>query len=191
MLTRLRHVVEVGAGDSHSSEGLSWATHADKVSLYEAHPLLWADLHSAAAGLPNVTVHHAAVYDPAFKCPLYLMGYASYLQGTPSFLATSIERDGEKWWIPLTRDVPFVSVGDAIPLDTEGLILTCNGAETLILQQMQARPKVVWTKHYTHNARQWEEARQVFAALERLGYRGTVIASVPFGTYHHVEWRRG
>lgn len=189
MITRYRHVVEIGAGDSHSSEGLRWSTHADHVSLYEPHQLLWGDLIRAAAGMDNVTVHQSAVYDPGFACPLYHMGYASFLQGVPSFLATSVERDGEKWWAPLARPVPIVCVGDAIPVETDLLILTPNGAEGLILQQMVARPKTIQTKHYLHNARQWQVAQNdVFGWMQRNGYRGRETASNQHRTHLAVTW---
>ncbi len=185
-MTRYRHVVEVGAGDSHSTEGLRWSTHADLVTLYEPNPVLYADLARAAAGFSNVHVSDFAVTSEFL--PLYCFGYASYLKGRPSFLATSIEQNGETWWEPLAREVSCQKV-DRMDFGTiDGLILTTNGSEMDILPRLVSRPRTIWTKHYLHNARQWEEAHKVFDWMARHRYTGKTLASNQHSTFAHACW---
>ncbi len=180
-----RHVVEIGAGDSHTTEGLRWGTHA-RVSLYEPHPLLWADLNRAASGMDNVTVHHAAV-SPTFA-PLYLMGYASYLRGAPSFLATSVEPDGEQWWTPLAREVPVVKMDRVDHGNIDMLILSINGGERALLDGLVSRPQTILTRHRLHNARQWSDAHETIAWMEAHRYRARQTAGNQHGTYAALTW---
>ncbi len=185
-MTRYRHVVEIGAGDSRSSEGLSWCTHADLVTLYEPHPVLWADLARAAVGLGNVSVVKEAV--TSHFDPLYLMGYASYLKGNPSFLVTSVEPDGEKWWEPLAHEVACQKV-DRVDFGTiDYLILTNNGGEMDVLRGLVSRPKRIDTKHMCHNTRQGEEFAKVCDWMWRQGYVGRRLSQNLHGTLQHVCW---
>lgn len=189
---RYRHVVEIGAGDSHSSEGLSWCTHAELVTLFEPHPVLCADLRSAAQGLPNVSVRPEAVSDVGGNWPLVHLGYASYLLGYPSFYGSSIEDTAEvpQLLSPISLLVPVVTTNAAVPEDCDLLILTCGGAEHRILNTMEARPQVIQTKHYCHNARHWEEAAKLDHWLLHHGYTGAVTARNQHSTFMAVTWRR-
>jgi hypothetical protein len=184
-----RHVVEIGSGDSFSSEGLKWCTHAEAVSLYEPYALLWADLNRAAAGLDNVTVRRAAVSDIGGNWPLIHLGYASYLVGEPSFYATSIEPEGEPFIARLKRAVEVVTVNQVVSKDVDLLILTPNGADMRILRAMTARPKIIQTKHMVHNARQGEEFAKVYTWMQHRGYAGRRLTTNLHGTLQHVEWR--
>lgn len=185
---RYRHVVEIGAGDSYSSEGLSWTTHADHVTLYEPHPALWADLSRAAAGMPNVSVVREAIANRF--APLYLFGYASFLHGAPSFLATSVEEGYERWWGPLALEVPLNKVDRIDGGEIDYLILTVNGGEVDILRALVSRPAVIRTKHYLHNARQWEDATTTFGWMHRERYVGRTLATNQHQTHLAIEWRR-
>ncbi len=189
---RYCHVVEIGAGDRFSTEGLSWCTHAEQVTLIEPHKLLWSDLNRAAAGLPNVRVHYMAVTAvPGAVASLYHMGYASFLKGSPSFLSLSVEPEGLAFWEPLLRPVPYVYMGEFdLKGDIDYLILTTGGGEASILEAMHSRPEVIRTKHYLHNAAQWADADATFAWMMANRYGGRVVETVPHGTFIAVEWRR-
>lgn len=184
-MTQYQHVVEIGAGDSHSSEGLRWTTHAERVTLYEPHPLLWADLNRAAAGFPNVSVVNEAV--TSHFDPLYLMGYASFLRGNPSFLATSVEPNGMAYWDPLAREVACQKVDRVDYGGIDYLILTNNGGELDVLKGLVSRPKVIQTKHYLHNPAQWAVAHEVWGWLLRHGYASKTLARNQHGTFYHLE----
>lgn len=187
-MTTYRHVVEIGAGDSFSSEGLRWGTHT-KVTLFEPHPLLWADLNRAAAGLDNVTVHRAAVSDIGGQHPLVHLGYASYLAGEPSFFSTSIEPEGEAMLAPLRRAVEVVTVNQVVTPEVDLLVLTANGSEARILRAMMARPKAVQTKQMCHAPRHWEEFAKVCDWAQSSGYVGRRLSTCLHDTLQHIEWR--
>lgn len=190
-MTRFRHLVEIGAGDRWSSEGLAWALKGDAelVTLYEPNTILCADLKRAAEGLGNVVVHEAAVTS-AFR-DLYHMGYASYLRGAPSFLSTSVEEGGEKWWEPLAREVTCVKV-DRIDHGTiDALVLTCSGSEMDVLTHLVSRPRSIWTKAYLHNAKHGEYWSGVYAWLKGERYRGRLLQGNQHGTFQSVCWERG
>jgi len=192
--TRRRHVVEIGAGDSYSSEGLRWATHADKVSLYEPNLVLWADLRSAAAGFLNVEVHQCAI--SAARAPLVHLGYASYLLGKPSFFRLGIEENGqaalnpEQWVLPLARPVSVLPITEVDDGSWDLLYLTCNGSEMDILPGMKSRPARIYTKHYCHNEAQWREFGAVQQWMTSAGYQPQVLERNTHGTFHAVCWKR-
>ncbi len=189
-MTHFHHLVEIGAGDRWSSEGLAraMAGHADKVTLYEPNSILRADL-GVAAEYPslNLTIRPEAVNAVGGQQLLYHLGYASYLAGEPSFYATSIEPEGVPFLTPLARAVEVVTTNQAITADVDALVLTAGGAERAILETMTARPKVLWTKHYCHRPEQWEETHQILALLDRYGYQTRVISVNQHRTFHALE----
>lgn len=187
---RYNHVVEIGAGDSASSRGLPMMTHADKVTLYEPNSILWKELNHAAAGMDNVSVVNAAVSDGSEFVRLYHVGYASYVEKSPSFLGTSIESEGAQFLFPLLREVRAVSVGVAIPSDVDYLILTANGSEYEILLGMKTRPAIIRTKHYCHAAQHWFVYNQIEGWMKANGYVGRLLESNQHQTFLHIEWKR-
>lgn len=194
-IQRYRHVVEIGAGDSYSSQCLSWATHADKVTLYEPNTLLWADLNRAAAGLPNVEVSRLAVGNATGIAQLVHMGYASYLIGAPSFLNLGVrekhpELNVEAWMRPLARGVVATSAAQVDKGDWDYLVLTNNGAEILVLDKMKSRPEVIRTKHYMHNKDQCLYAKTMFNWLYANKYKARVLETNTYNTFYHLEWQR-
>ncbi len=188
-MTRYRHIVEIGAGDSYSSTAWPLSTHADKVTLFEPHVLLWADLARATSGLSHITVRRAAVSDVGGQRALVHLGYASYLAGEPSFYATSIEPEGERLLLPLVRAVETVTVNQAVTPDVDLLILTANGSEARILRALTARPKTIHTKHMCHAQRHWEEFAKTCTWMQANRYVGRRLSTCLHDTLQHVEWR--
>lgn len=191
-VARYRHVVEIGVGDSESTQCGALCSHADRVTLYEPNRLLWADLMRASAGIPNIECVHAAVTAHGGPQHLYHFGYASFLEGAPAFLPLA-EPEGMDvaFWEPLKRTVPTMAITDVDAAgDIDYLVLTCNGGELPVLQGLKSRPRVIRTKHYMHNAAQIAEANRVFAQLGGMGYRGTVIETNQHNTFFHVGWGR-
>ncbi len=187
----IRHAVEIGAGDSFSSQVLPLASHVERIQLVEPNMIL-AEKLSAAANTwkGRVTVHGCAVGATAGRVPLVHMGYASYLLGAPSFLATSIEPDGESYWSPLTAPVTVTTMDQIDDGTIDYLVLTSNGSELDCLAAMRSRPYIIRTKFYLHNAKQGVVAQQVVTWLREHGYwDGRVVESNQHGTYQHAEWR--
>lgn len=192
-MTLYHHLVEIGAGDSHSSAGLVAARRgeAERVTLFEPNTILYADLKRAAVSVANVTVHDCAVADYAGHAGLFHFGYASYLDGAPSFLATSVEPEGIAFWAPLKRTV---AVGSMTALDArrdiDYLVLTIGGGELPILRAMKSRPRRIDTKHYLHNAAQCQCAHEVQSWLRGMGYAGRLVESNLHSTFQSVVWSR-
>lgn len=189
-LTVYDHIVEIGAGDRHVSRGLRLATlgAARHVTLYEPNPILRADLELAAAELPIVSVRPEAV--TSVFAPLYLLGYASFLHGAPSFLGTSVEPGYERWWGQLAIEVPCTKVDRMDGGGIDCLILTIGGGEIAILERLLSRPSIIETAHYVHNAAQVADAQAAWGWLQRNGYKGEVVASNEHRTHHRIIWRR-
>ena len=187
----IRHVVEIGAGDSYSSQLLG--ADAEMVQLVEPCSILCEDLVRAAQGRGNVVVHNAAVAHVSGRGHLVNMGYASYLCGAAgSFLRLSCEDEAESFWRPLTSEVSLITMAqleDNRPPVTH-LVLTNNGSELSVLHALRARPQIIQTKHYIHNARQGAYYQQVIAWLVGNGYRGGLLESNQHSTFAHILWER-
>ena len=184
------HGVEIGAGDSHSSQLLPHAARFARLELYEPNAILFADLAAEVAtlGNPKIRAIHAAItLSPA---PLVHLGYASYLTGRPSFLHTSCEPGAEKHWAALTKEVPTLPMSAIDDGTIDSLVLTNNGGEIPALLTMRSRPETIWTKHYCHRPEQWEEAHHVFGWMQGHGYAGKVIGTNQHGTFIHAMWER-
>ena len=187
---RYKHVVEIGAGDSYSSLGLSMLESADKVTLYEPNRLLCADLMKVAEGRSTLTVHPWAVMKVSMEAtPLIHLGYASYLWGAPSFIKLSIEENGEDCLFHLAKNVRLVGMEEIDDGDIDYLILTNNGGELSVLQSMKSHPKIIHTKHYIHNHAQGHQSGLICEWLHQNGYRAQVLETNRYSTFHHLVWQ--
>ena len=191
-MIQYEHVVEIGAGDSYSSQAWPLSVHARKVTLWEPNSILCADLRSETRIADNVTVRGAAVLsvDQCGEWPFYYLGYASFLVSRPSFYSLSIEPEGHEFLKPLKHMVAVYPVAEAVTEDVDLLILTANGSEESILGGMTARPKTIETKHYLHNARQWNHAQNVFDWFVRERYRAVQLDTNQHSTFLHLRWSR-
>ena len=187
-MKRYKHLVEIGAGDAEISEGLSWTTHAERVTLVEPNPIFAASLREAAAGLNNVQVREEEI--TAVFSPLVLLGYASYLAHNPSFFATSIEPEAHYFMEPLKHEAFCVKPDLFDQGDIDYLILTPNGGEFEILSGLTSRPSIIRTKHYLHNGIQHDVARGVFAWMHHNRYVPVELSSNQHRTFLSLEWRR-
>lgn len=187
-----RHVMEIGAGDRASSQALvddTWRA-AGRITLYEPNEILWRDLVKAHDILPDarVQVLRAAVAATSGYADLIHMGYASYLEGAPSFLATSVEPEGQAFWAPLRAEVVLRRMRDIDDGTVDLLIVTTNGLDREIIEDMVSRPREIRTKVYAHNATQSVVANEVTRALTARGYRGRVTDRNQHGTHLAISW---
>lgn len=192
------HVVEIGAGDRYSSEALPLALNgqARKVTLYEPNWLLYADLAVAVeqAQMADVRAVEAAVASATWdRDALFHLGYASWMNGVPSFVATSVEPEGLPYLAPLMRMVAIVETSNVVTPDVDLLILTCNGCERVCLESLDQhgrRPVEIRTKHYIHNAVQGEVAGRVWRWMQDNRYHGTITEGNQHSTFLAVKWER-
>lgn len=181
------HIVEIGAGDSYSSRCLSMSTHAERVELFEPNRVLFDDLRRFSQGLENVRVFNAAI-SKASK--MYHLGYASFMEDSRSFLGDMLEPEGFPFLSPLLLEVPQMTMSAIDDGTIDLLVLTTNGGESKILKEMVSRPKVIYTKHYCHAEKHWEDANQTIAWLVGAGYQSFLLDTNQHRTYHSLEWRR-
>ncbi len=185
----IRRALEIGAGDSYSSELISYGSHVETVELWEPNYILARDLLDKASG--NVITHFAAIGDFTGKADLYSLGYSSYLAGAPSFIALSVEEGSpERFWAPLVQDVFIYSITDIDHGDIDLLVLTCHGSELAILNKMVSRPVCIRTKYYCHNHRHWEYYTQITHWMAKHGYTHKVLETNQHGTFFHIEWTK-
>lgn len=187
-MKRYKHLVEIGAGDAEISEGLSWTTHAERVTLVEPNPIFAESLRASATRLDNIEIREEAV--TAKYSLLVLLGYASYLAHNPSFFATSIEPDAHHFVEPLKIEVSCIKPDHFDQGDIDYLILTPNGGEFEILSGLISRPSIIRTKHYLHNGIQHDVARGVFAWMHHNRYVPVELASNQHRTFLSLEWRK-
>ncbi len=186
------HVVEVGAGDRASSRALDkdiWSC-ANRITLYEPNPILYDDLVKAEHVLPKrIQFSESAVAASSGYADLICLGYASHLDGAPSFLATSIEIKGRAFLYPLRHEVAVTRMAHVDQhRDIDYLILSAGGLEREILEDMVSKPKVIETKSYLHNSLQLELFEAIKGWTAKNGYVGQVVDSNQHGTFLSVHW---
>lgn len=196
-LKSITRLVEIGAGDSWSSQGIALLKELSstcRVDLFEPNSIFCADLAESLEGLsktnPNVNVYGLALSDLSYEGNLYYLGYASYLAGAQSFIRQSIEDEGEQFWRPLVRMVNVVDVRVYDHGDIDYLVLTANGVELDILNALRSRPKIIRTKFYCHNIKHWEYTNEIIRWMGINSYQGVTLESSPHHTFFHIEWTK-
>lgn len=192
-LKSIKRFVEIGAGDSWSSQGIALFKDLSptcRVDLFEPNIILSTDLAEVAEPYSNINVYGLALSDISYKGNLYYLGYASYLAGAASFIRHSIEDEGEQFWHPLVRPTNVVDVRTYDHGDIDYLVLTTNGVELDILNVLRSRPKIIRTKFYCHNVLHWIRTNQIIEWMGKNGYQGRTLETSPYHTFFHIEWTK-
>lgn len=187
--------VEIGSGDRYSSQLLNSPEVlriAARVDLYEPNVLLYEDLEIYTAQMDYVFIHNKAVSDLSYEGTLYTFGYASYLAGSPAFLPLSVEPNSDAThWAALRQPASIVDIKTVEAIgEIDLLVLTCNGSELDILNQMKSRPKMIYTKYYCHNTKHWDYYNQVTTWIRTHGYEPLVLDRNQHATYFFIQWRK-
>lgn len=181
--------VEIGAGDRYSSELLNRAGEFEAVQLIEPNTILHHDLASADKA-ENVSVGNFAVSYIDMDQYLYNFGYCSCLAAASSFLADSCEDNAHDFWLPLRTETKCMRMSQIDRGDIDYLVLTCQGSEIFVLNDMISRPQIIRTKYYCHNAKHWETYNGITAWMMKNGYSGTVLETNQHHTFMHIEFKR-
>ena len=195
---KFKFAVEVGAGDRASSilAKNSWFIDghhpykADKSILIEPNPILFKDLTVFLTPLRDFRVINTAFSNKTGWSKLLLFGYCSYLVGKPSFLNLSCEADAENFWDGISYDVYTQKFSSFDNGEIDLLVLTCNGAELDILENMTSRPIIIRTKFYAHNAKHWEYYNKIVNWMKANGYQSNVLDTNQHRTFFDVEFIR-
>jgi len=183
--------VEIGCGDRYSSELYGRWNEFEQIQLIEPNEILYHDISSAPNPEENISVGNFAISDnSAEEQPFYNFGYCSFLSKASSFLKLSCEDSAPDHWFDLQTMVKCKKMGQIDCRDIDYLVLTCQGSEMFVLNNMVSRPKVIRTKYYCHNAKHWEYYNQISTLLAKYGYTPNLLDRSQYSTYFHIEWTK-
>lgn len=169
--------VEIGAGDSYSSELLKISNSFDTVILIEPNPLLFCDLAKEALKHPNVTVHNFAISDRTRVEDFYVMGYTSCLKGAEDLFRNFSKTKRENILGHFAVKTSVIGMADFDKGDLDYLVLTCNGSELSALEAMTSRPKGIAIRCRFLSPQNVEYFRKIAFWMKRNGYRAKEISS--------------
>lgn len=189
--------VEIGAGDRYSSELLDRKEEFEEIHLIEPNKALYESFYHVGTHFDNIRVFNFAVSnyssiegmgcsDEAF----YNFGYCSFLRCASSFLKLSCEDNATEYWRPLLQMVKCKRMNEIDKGNIDYLVLTCNGSEMFVLDDMKSRPSIIRTKYYCHNAKHWQYYNQVSAWMDNNGYKGKILDRSQYSTYYHLEFQK-
>jgi len=189
--------VEIGCGDRYSSELYGRWNEFEQIQLIEPNEILYHNISSAPNPEENISVGNFAIaenkrklYLPGDKRPFFNFGYCSFLQEAESFLKNSCEDESFNFWQPLKSLVNCKTMSEIDSGQIDYLVLTCQGSEMSVLEDMVSRPKVIRTKYYCHNAKHWEYYNQISTLLAKYGYTPNLLDRSQYSTYFHIEWTK-
>ena len=184
-------VAEVGCGDWRSSDIKNY--NFETTYLFEPNILLYQDLVKNTINNSKIKSFNCALSDRDYIGKLYNYGYTSFLKGSDSFvnlwswdaLGKIPPSDPEVFYKDLTTNVP---VFNAAILDKEInlLILTNNGCEYRVLQNLQFRPKFIQIKYYLHTIKQMAYFNLISDWMKQNRYASNVLETAQYNTYFNL-----
>lgn len=162
-----RTLVEVGAAHPDTYRLGEFTNTSSKVILVEANPRLFYCLkwgyddgnfmdswgivdpkdfsppphaHPGLDGIPNVTIHHAAVADGAGQVVLFEANASSYVGGLASPARVN---DGFQETVKDARVVPSITIDSIDDGTIDVLLADCEGSEWFCLKHLKSRPKLI------------------------------------------------
>jgi hypothetical protein len=188
-MKKFKRAMEIGCGDRNSSELLHRTTEFDNIYLIEPNKILYHDVMNFVAPYENVAVGNFAIGKENGSERFYHFGYCSFLESSNSFLKTSCEPEALCYWVSyVNRNVETRTMSSIDLGDIDYLILTNQGSEMFVLDDMISRPQVIRTKYYCHNAKHWEYYNKVTAWMQQNGYQGNLLDRNEHGTFLHIEF---
>jgi len=181
--------VEVGSGDSFSSILYKNTGLYKSILLIEPNKLLFKDLkekiveNNVHANLLNVGISSISN-----EIDFFNFGYCSFLRGYPSFLKLSCEEDAENFWQMRSESCNCINFSIIDNGNIDYLVLTCNGAELDVLNNMTSRPKIIKTKYYCHNHLQVYFYNEISKWMRLNSYSGKLIKTNRYKTYHEIDF---
>lgn len=182
--------MEIGAGDRYSSELISAYNDFEQIKLIEPNSILYHDLASAPNPHENISVGNFAIDSTYGVSEMYCFGYCSFLSHANSFLKLSCEEDAAEYWKSLKTLVNAKRMRQVDSGEIDYLVLTCQGSEMFVLDDMISRPEIIETKYYCHNAKHWEYYNQISVWMAKNGYVGNLLDKSQYDTYFHIEYRK-
>lgn len=168
--------IEIGAGDSYSSELLKISHLFDSIELFEPNLTFYLDLSKKQTN--KIKVYHNAVSNFNGLSQLYNLGYCSYLENANSFVKLSCEENAKDFFYKNP-----VQVLDSKIIKCDYLVLTCHGSEFNILTNLEIRPKIITTKFYCHNQNHWNYYNQIINWMNKNSYVGQLRETNQYQTY--------
>lgn len=182
--------VEIGAGDRYSSELIGRYEEFDQIRLIEPNAVLYHDLATAPNPHDNIITGNFAISDFDGKVGLYHFGYCSFIFASHSFLELSCEQGAWTFWEPMCSDVKCTKMSKIDNGEIDYLILTCQGSEMFVLNDMISRPKIIRTKYYCHNAKHWAYYNQISNWMNINNYTARLLEINQHSTFLHLEFSK-
>lgn len=184
-------VAEVGCGDWRSSDVKRY--NFETAYLFEPNILLYQDIVKNTIDNKNIKSFNCALSDRDYIGKFYNYGYASFLKGSDSFvnlwswdaLGKNPPSDPEIFYKDLTTNV-VVFDSKILDKDINLLILTNNGCEYKVLQNLQFRPKFIQVKYYLHTTKQMAYFDLISGWMRQNGYMSNVLETVQYNTYFNL-----
>ena len=181
------HIVEIGSGDEFSSEAIKLYDLANKITIFEPNKILFNSISNFAKKYNNIEVNEIAISSSEY---LYNLGYASFMEGTDSFIATAIEGNGFQYLQTVRTKVKSKNIFEVDKGDIDYLILNITGGEIEILKKIISKPKVIITKSYCHTENQLKNFEFLMQLLLKSEYKPTLINGNQTRTFFHLQWNK-
>lgn len=194
-LNNILIAAEIGCGDLRSSEFKKYSF--EKVYLFEPNILFYQDIVNKIIDDNRITTFNCAVSNKDYIGKFYNYGYTSFLKGSSSFvnlwswdaLGKNPPSDPEVFYKDLITNVVVL---DSARLDKniDFLILTNNGCEYNVLQNLQNRPKYIKVKYYLHTIKQMQYFNTITQWMLNNRYSGYVLDKNTYNTYNDILFER-
>ena len=181
------YAVEIGAGDSSTSILLK--SNFDKILLIEPNKLLFNDLNNFInQNNLEIETKNIAISNLNNEQNLFNFGYCSFLEGKPSFLKLSCEDGAEEYWKPRISKCECRNFSNIDNGNIDYLVLTANGSELDVLENIISRPQIIKTKYYCHNQQHWLYYNQISFWMQVNNYKPNILYTNTYQTFFEIDF---
>lgn len=190
-LGRILIGAEIGCGDWRSCEIKNY--NVDNIYLFEPNIIFYQDIVKNTINNDKVRSFNCAVSDKDYIGTFYNYGYTSFLKGSDSFvnlwswdaLGKIPPSDPEVFYKDLTTNVVVLN-SSQLDKNINFLVLTNNGCEYKVLQNLEFRPKYIQVKYYLHTHKQMAYYNLISNWMNQNQYKSIVLDKARFDTYFNL-----
>ncbi|SRR3990167_2804832 len=190
-LFRVSVGAEIGCGDWRSCEIKDYSV--DNIYLFEPNILFYQDIVKNTINDGRIKSFNCAISDKDYIGQFYNYGYTSFLKGSDSFvnlwswdaLGKNPPSDPEIYYKDLTSNVIVLNSAQ-LDKNINFLVLTCNGCEYKVLQNLEFRPKYIQVKYYLHTTKQMAYFNLISSWMGQNKYKPNVLEQARYNTYFNL-----
>lgn len=189
----INQIIEIGAADYNYCFSRKFFNLGVEIILFEPNEIFFNDLVSKCPS--NVKIINKALYSHSNGVYFYNYGYAGWAQGLKCFANTHTNLDGHienyEIWLDKTKKyvntISYKELNELIDKNTY-LSINCNGAETLLLENMTKIPQIIRTCFYCHNETQMKIATKISEWFSKNNYYSNLIRKNKESTFFEIEF---